>query len=192
MDKKRPEEAAAHAEKALELMPLYYGANFALGRAYFELRQYPDAAENNRIFLTAAPNSVPGWSQFAMTYIFMGETEKAIEARLKLVDFAKDDQEKAIAYFSVADGHVMNREPGKALSFLAQGDALDPSNSQAEQLRGRAQFLLRKFALAETSLSKDLAIQPDNGYTLLWLYLAKIAQGQKPGNELDEQLARFE
>ncbi|UCG51824.1 MAG: protein kinase [Candidatus Latescibacterota bacterium] len=81
----RFEESIAEARRALQLDPLSYLVNGALGGVYYFARQYDQAIEQCRQTTELEPNKPDAYRRLAWTYEAMGRYEDAVKARQQYI-----------------------------------------------------------------------------------------------------------
>src|SRR3977135_2620194 len=99
---------------------------------------------------------------------------------------------KVFAYHNRGNTYQDKENYGKAIADYSTVIGLQPDYAQAWYSRGRAQFALGMFPAATEDLVHSIALDPSDGYSVLWLHLARsntrtpdVAELERNSRKLD-------
>src|SRR5258708_23173868 len=92
---------------------------------------------------------------------------------------------KMLAYHNRGNTYQDKENYGKAIADYSTVIRLHPGYAQAWYSRGRAQFALGMFPAAIADLVQSIALDPSDGYSMLWLYLARSHTRTSDAAELE-------
>jgi len=142
--KARPNLAAAHFTRALELMPNYAAARNNLGETYLAVKEWAKAIS---VFQTLSKDMLYATPHFA-------------------------DLNLGWAYFNIQDFATAQKHYQKAISFYQNGISRDINYVKAVRGLGRCYLAQGDLNGAKTQLRKGLALAPD--FTPLYLDMARL------------------
>jgi tetratricopeptide (TPR) repeat protein len=115
------------------------------GHELYKKEQWAQAAEEYRLSLQANPQQEKLWEKLAAAYMRAGDSQKAVEALLKTVDFKPDPQAKAEVYRNVAGMLIQGPKPFEAEQYFIAAVKLEPKDdgsllwlAEMESTRGGA------------------------------------------------------
>ena len=134
-------KAQEHLEKALEIAPNYPDALDALGKIYFQQKQFAKAADLYQKAVTANPNFYPARVDLGGVLLAMGEYERALPENSKAVEMRPDD---SVAQSQLGQVLFKLNRYDEALKHLEIAKGLDPGSytlpglyiAQIHQARG--------------------------------------------------------
>lgn len=188
-NRKDPAQAIPEYDTALRLSPDNAQFFFSRGNAYYAQALYDRAIPDYSEAIRLNDGYSAAWDSRANAYYFNGDMEQA----LRDYDAAIErNPGKTNAYNNRANVLVRNGEFDRAVQDYDKVLQLDPKFRVALGGRGRARFYQAAYAPAADDLAADLALKPDDSYTVLWLYLARLRSGQAARERLREDAARLD
>jgi lipoprotein NlpI len=188
--KSNPDQAIQHCTRAIEsgklsgepLARLHYhrGVEWAAKGIYDRaITDYDTALGLNPKFTDALYNRGNAWSN-------KGESDKAIADYDAAIRLNPKDPTSLIGR---AVELTVKGEYGRAIADYDAAIVLDGKSAMSFLGRGRTRFYAGEFARSAADLEQALKLQP-NGYTALWLYLARKRGGTSDAEEMLETDAR--
>lgn len=158
------------------------------GDAYFDTSQYDRAiADYGEAIRLNAGYSEAYYSR-GNAYDRKGDDDQAIENFDEAIRCAPGF---VAAYNNRANVYTRKAEFGRAIEDYDAALRLAPKFRLAFANRGRARFYQAAYPQAAEDLAAALRLKPDDPYTVLWLYLARLSAGQPAGETLPGDAANL-
>lgn len=99
---------------------------------------------------------------------------------------------KMLAYHNRGNTYQDKENYGKAIADYSIVIRLQSDYAQAWYSRGRAQFALGMFPAAIADLVQSIALDPSDGYSMLWLHLARSNTTTSDAAELERNSSKLD
>jgi tetratricopeptide (TPR) repeat protein len=153
--------------KSVEMNPRDVTAQYFLGRARYNQRQFDEAASSFAKCLKLDPKNVKASDYLGLTYEALGKTEDAMKAYQSAIAAANGADSKPS--FNLGTMLVENNRTSEALPYLVQAARIAPEDAGAHRQLGKAYLELNRLPEARAELEKavELALQNAPGHFLL-------------------------
>jgi tetratricopeptide (TPR) repeat protein len=98
------------------------------GNELFKKEQWTKAAEEYRLSLEADPKQEKLWDKLAAAHMRAGQTDEAVQALLKTIDFRPDPQKKAEVYRNIGGLLLQSPKPFDAEQYFLEAVKLAPND----------------------------------------------------------------
>jgi tetratricopeptide (TPR) repeat protein len=170
------------------------------GSDHLSKKEWKEAAAAYELSLQADPKQDKVWEKKAFAHMQMGETDKAAESLLKLMEFKTEPAQKAELYRGLASLHMTGGQSDKAEQYFNEALKLEPKDeaslgwlAEIYSQRGGARSMAA--APNEEALQKSLeyydqviAINPNSANTYLnkRIVMAKYMEHEKQQKDVAE------
>ncbi len=181
---RRPREAVAECNHALDLLPNYHAAFNARGCAYYYLRKFPAAVRNFERAIYENQSTDAAFINLAATYNAAGMHREALgPAYHASFDSPRRHHQLAFAYEQLGE----HEKAVHHLTMIIQGDPNGEQVPRARVRRAKQLINLGQRELAMHDLKSHLAKQPDDAARELLAQLeALTAAGPTPAANASE------
>jgi tetratricopeptide (TPR) repeat protein len=133
------------------------------------------------------PNNVLSYLNRGDVYASKGDHDRAIQDYDQAIEL---DPKSAVAYLNRGDAYESKGDYGRAIQDYDQAIQLNPMNADTHNGRGRAYFYQGNFKAAAAAFSRANELA-DNGYSIIWRYLARERGGDNGAAELEANAVRL-
>lgn len=174
------EAAIAAYREAVKATPASPQAYAGLGRAYFRLEKYPDAAESFEKSLQLGPDNVEIMTWLGRCYLQDRHPEKVFELIRRV---GAQSAQSAKAHLLLARAYEAQEKLKEARQEIREALQRDPSCRGAHFAAGFIDWSLGDSAAAVEELQQEVALDPSGILPSYYLAEALESQGDFPGAE---------
>lgn len=176
--------------RALDIEPANEPACYALGRIYYHLQRYEDAAAQFRKIVEREPNNYRAHDNLALTYEAMTNDELARKHYFRALELVyKDHPEYDGVYGNLADYYLRHGDFNKAFQLAAEAAKRNPRSARNFFLTGKALWKLDRTDQSVRWLEESEVLDPR--YPEPKYLLGRIYRKQGRIAESDRELAAF-
>jgi len=201
----RADTARPFLEAAVQLAPGDSMAHYYLGRLYYTIQRFPQAASEFRRVIALDPTYVKGYDNLGLALEALGDEEVAIQTYHKAIELNEEQKLKnEWPYLNLGKFLVTKNRYQESLSLLQKAVELNPGSAEAYYVLGKVLAKLGKDAEALEALKQSTLDDPKYGeahYLLSRIYLRrgqedeaqkeiKIFQELKKSGKKNDVLAR--
>lgn len=147
--------------RALDIEPANEPARYALGRIYYHLRRYNDAAAQFRKIVGRDPNNYRAHDNLALAYEALSYDELALKHFFKALDLVYQNYpEYDGVYGNLADYYLRHGEFAKAFQLAAEAAKRNPKSARNFFLTGKALWKLDKTEQSVRWLKQSETLDP--------------------------------
>lgn len=147
--------------RALDLQPANEPATYALGRIYYHLRRYKDAAAQFRKIVERDAANYRAHDNLALAYEAMTYDELALKHYFKALDLVyKNHPEYDSVYGNLADYYLRHGDFAKAFQLAAEAAKRNPRSARNFFLTGKALWKLDKTEQSVRWLKQSEILDP--------------------------------
>jgi tetratricopeptide (TPR) repeat protein len=172
--------------QAIQLDPKNALSYFGRGDAYEAKRDHDRAIDDGYDqAIQLDPNNALFYIHRGDAHQGKGDYDRAIQDYSQAIQL---DRTNADAYVGSGGAYEGKGDYDRALRAYDQALQFDPVNADAHSGRGRAYFYQGNFKLAAAAFSRAHE-SSNNGYSVIWLYLARERDGENAKAELEANAA---
>ena len=158
-DEGKTEEAIAHYNKAISIMPNLILSYNKRGIAYAKLGRYQRALEDFSNAILLNPDNVISYNCRGNIYVELGQYQGAIQDYNKAISIKPDD---ADAYFNRGIVYVKLGQYQMAIEDFSNAIRLKPDNAAAYNSRGAIYTKFGQYQMAIQDLNNTIRLKPDD------------------------------
>jgi PQQ-dependent catabolism-associated CXXCW motif protein len=152
-------KAIEEYDKAIDLAPDTYDANYSRGEALYQMGDYRRAVQSFDRAIAINPESVNAYNDRGNSYYNTGDYDRSIVDYTKAIALSPRDK---VLFSNRAGSYVRKRDCGRAIVDFSAAIALDPKYANAYQRRGTCYIAREDFIQAVSDLTQAIALDPDN------------------------------
>jgi lipoprotein NlpI len=163
--------ALADVSAAVALRPDFPLGYHFRGELYERRKDFKSALADAETVIRLDPDGMDGYEERSVAHRYLGDYSAAIDDADHVI--RATDGKAAGAYLEKSAAYEERGDFRSALDALNDGVDHQPKDADLLLSRGVLLWEMKRYADAEQSLIKSLAEQPDDGYAVLWLALAR-------------------
>lgn len=156
------------------------------------MRDHAGSAQDWATVVQHMPDLTTPLLRRAIMQDYGGNAAEAISGISAAIALAKNDDEKAELYYHRGVIHEHSHNWPNAIADFSQSVQLNDNYRQSYYGRGRATLLGGNAAGALADLDKAAAMRPEDGYAVLWQYIARSRAGGREAATLRERRAALD
>jgi Flp pilus assembly protein TadD len=157
----RDDDAIRALTVAGALAPQDDEVQYDLGRIYYHLRRYGDAADRFKRAIALNPKSHKAYDNLGRTTEALGDSDQAVRYYLKAIELVHTAHPQYdVVYANLADLMMKRGEDRRAFDLAAEAAQRNPDDARNLFLTGKALVKLEQFDLSLKWLERAIALDP--------------------------------
>jgi len=163
-------------------------AYYSRGMVYFETEEYDRAIADFSKTMEIDARHADALNQRGLAYRSRGELDRAIADYSRLIEI---EPQHADAYNNRGNAYGAKGDYERAIADYSRAMELDPEESGYARSLGLAHYGKGDFKGAATDMLRAIELD-DDGYAMLFRYLARTRAGEEAAAELEANIGRLE